>query len=111
MAKKQLLHPFIGAGANLEVIGWVEVQERKPFDSSAHIEGVALDGLDAACCSGFGSVGVEFDSIERRVLFRSQRAQSGAGAAARVERRGGQAWERETGPEHWALLNRKWVVP
>ncbi len=110
MAEKQLLHSFIGARSHLEVIGRVEIEERKAFDTSAHVEDVALNGLNAASFSALGAVGIEFHPIERGIGSASENVECGPGATAGIESGGGQAWECETGPKHWALLHGEGVI-
>ncbi len=110
MAEKQLLHSFIGARSHLEVIGRVEIEERKAFDTSAHVEDVAVDGLDAAFLGAGGPVGIEFHAVRRRVRRGGECVQCGACAATWIERGGGCFGKGKSSPQHGPLLNGEGVV-
>jgi hypothetical protein len=110
MAEKQLLHSFIGARSHLEVIGRVEIEERKAFDTSAHVEDVALNGLNATSFSALGAVGIEFHPIERGIGSASESVECGPGATAGIERGGWGIGEDKPNPQHRALLDRKGVI-
>ena len=63
--------PFVHSrAAPPRIIGRVEIEERKAFDTSAHVEDVALNGLNATSFSALGAVGIELHPIERGIGFR-----------------------------------------
>jgi hypothetical protein len=47
MFQEDGLHTTVGDGADLGVIGWIQVKEREGFGPCNCVEGIALDGLDA----------------------------------------------------------------
>jgi hypothetical protein len=63
MFQEHGLHAAIGDGADLRVIGRIQVQEREGFGPRNSVEGIALDGLDAVGAGNPRTFGVELDTI------------------------------------------------
>ena len=63
MFQEHGLHAAIGDGADLGVIGRIQIQQREGFGPRNSVKGIALDGLDAVGAGNPRTFGVEFDTV------------------------------------------------
>jgi hypothetical protein len=63
MVEKQLFHPLVLPLADFEVVGRIEVQQRKGFYGSVCVEDAPLDYFVQHAPSLIGAIRVEFDAI------------------------------------------------
>src|SRR3974390_1616720 len=72
--EKYLFQPAVLGLAALEVVGWIQIEQRQGLHWAVHIQGIAMNDVVADLAGLFDAVSVQFDTVsDRQRIFADHR--------------------------------------